>query len=656
MRKALLSIIVILSISMASVAQTFEIKDGQFVLNGKPMRIYGGEMHYARIPREYWQHRIQMAKAMGCNTLSIYVMWNYQETVPGVWDWRSDNHDLRAFVELAKAEGMYIVLRPGPYVCAEWDNGGLPYWLNNVPEMRVRSNNKPFLDSCRTYLQQVFQQVDGLFIEQGGNIIMTQVENEYGSFSFDMQFKLSHKNRKEYLENLANIYREVGFKHTLFTCDGGIVPVVNFARLGHIKGLFPGTNDSKFLSVAHHTVRRFYDKKGPFYIPEEYAGWFTHWGDAHVFHRDVEKYKKHIEELLKTDFSFCYYMVHGGTNFGFWSGSNHRSKNDVWPVITSYDYGAPIGEAGDRTPLYDSLRAVHQRQTGEKLIDVPAPIASMAIDSITLSGITMPFDNLLWYKIPKGTLLKTFERLYQGYGYILYEKTFTDSGRRKLSTSGITDYAQIYINDSLVYLIDRNVHTGSIPKTLSIDMPANGTMKMLVENMGRVNFGKKLWTSGKGAVNGIVINGKIDSDWTVVGLPMNGWKDQPQSPKNKANGNEWPVVKSIRDMTRLGYVVPDDTDSALQLDLYGAHQPVLYSGTFELSHTADTYLDMHGFGKGVVFVNGHNLGRYWEIGPQFSLYVPGVWLKKGKNEIVIFDQLNHKQMQTISATAKPMNR
>jgi beta-galactosidase len=644
MKKILLILSALLSMYLSSPAQSFEIKDGAFVLNGKPMRIYGGEMHYARIPRQYWQHRIQMAKAMGCNTLSIYVFWNYHETAPGVWDWSTDNHDLRAFVETARAEGMYIVLRPGPYTCAEWDFGGFPYWLMNNPAMKLRSNNQPFLDSCRTYLQQVFQQVDGLFVEQGGNIIMTQVENEYGSFSFEMQLRLSHKNRKEYLENLANVYREVGFKHTLFTCDGGIVPVVNFGRLGHIKGIFPGTNDSKFLDVAHHTVKKFYNKKGPFYIPEEYAGWFTHWGDAHVFHRDVEKYKKHIEELLKTDFSFCYYMVHGGTNFGFYSGTNYRKKNEVWPVITSYDYGAPIGEAGDRTPLYDSLRAVYQRATHEALREVPGAIASMKIDSIKLTPSRL-FRSLWLFRINvkdpvsfeelprthmnedkslKNIQIDDNDSTYEGqaFGYVMYTKNFKEEVHGKLSTKGITDYAQIFVGDSLYATIDRNSPVGSVPKFIHLDIPKNVWLRVLVENMGRVNFGKKLWDNKRGITAGFKINGKPIKDWSIVPLPF----------KNK------PVC---------------DMSSNIA---YKANQPVFYSGFFDLSRTADTYLDMHGFGKGVVFVNGHNLGRYWEIGPQFSLYVPGVWLKQGANQIIIFDQLNHTQQHSISATAKPVNR
>ncbi|MCW3127517.1 MAG: bga [Bacteroidetes bacterium] len=630
MRKLLLLIVTILLLCGSSKAQSFEIRDGAFMLNGKPMRIYGGEMHYARIPREYWQHRIQMAKAMGCNTLSIYVMWNYHQPAPDKWDWSSDNHDLRAFVELVKAEGMYIVLRPGPYVCAEWDFGGFPYWLVN---QKLRSNDKTYLDSCRVYLQQVFKQVDGLFIEQGGNIIMTQVENEYGSFSFDMQFKLSHKNRKEYLENLAAIFREVGFKNTLFTCDGGIVPVVNFARLGHIKGLFPGTNDSKFLSVAHHTVRKFYNKKGPYYIPEEYAGWFTHWGDAHVFHRDVEKYKKHIEELLKTDFSFCYYMVHGGTNFGFWSGTNHRAKNDVWPVITSYDYGAPIDEAGNRTPLYDSLRAVYQRQTGEKLADVPAPVPSMGIGQIDLK-VSLSFWGAREY-VFSPFIRRTpgsFEQFKVRDGYMLFEKFFDQEKSGKLSTSGLTDYTLIYIKDSLISTIDRNRPSGEVPAFVSLNIPKGSMLRILIENEGRINFGKHLWSNDKGPINGIRIGGKLEGDdWMITDI----------SPENITAATRW---------------ISKETSLKHWLQIYHADQPILYSGEFHLTDTADTYLDMHGFGKGFVMVNGHNLGRYWEIGPQFSLYVPGVWLKKGENEIVIFDQLNHKQMHSISATAKPVNR
>lgn len=638
MRKILLLLFVLLSLSPVE-AQSFEIKDGAFLLDGKPMRIYGGEMHYARIPRQYWQHRIQMAKAMGCNTLSIYVFWNYHETAPGVWDWTTDNHDLRAFVETARAEGMYIVLRPGPYTCAEWDFGGFPYWLMNNPDLKLRSNNQPFLDSCRTYLQQVFQQVDGLFIEQGGNIIMTQVENEYGSFSFDMQFKLSHNNRKKYLENLANVFREVGFRHTLFTCDGGIVPVVNFGRLGHIKGLFPGTNDSKFLSVAHHDVHKFFSKKGPYYIPEEYAGWFTHWGDAHVFHRDVEKYKKHIEELLKTDFSFCYYMVHGGTNFGFYSGTNYRKKNEVWPVITSYDYGAPIDEAGNRTPLYDSLRAVYQRATHETLREVPGAIASMKIDKIALRQYPL-FAELAWFKTPPIGPAKSFEQKGQAFGYMMYEKVFPQACTAKLSTEGITDYALVYLNDSLVYTINRNVPAGSIAKDIYLNIPKYGHVKILVENMGRVNFGKKLWDNGRGATKGIIVNGKVEKDWTTTELPMD---DILKTTKG---------MLSDTDKMEIHF----DTDTVIYILRKQTGEPVFYVGTFDLTRTADTYLDMHGFGKGVVFVNGHNLGRYWEIGPQFSLYVPGVWLKQGRNEIIIFDQLNHTQQHYISATAKPVNR
>ncbi len=602
-------------------AGTFEIKDGHFLLDGKPYRIYGGEMHYARIPREYWRHRIQMAHAMGCNTLSIYVFWNYHETAPGVWDWRSDNHDLRAFIELAKEEGMYIVLRPGPYTCAEWDFGGFPYWYAGT---RVRTSDPAFLDSCRTYLKEVYKQVDGLFVEQGGNIIMTQVENEYGSFSFDMQMKVSHRQRRIYMEKLADIFREVGFSHTLFTCDGGIIPVINFARLGHIKGLFPGTNDSKFPGTAHHTVRKFYSKQGPYYIPEEYAGWFTHWGDAHVFHRDVEKYKKHVEDLLKTDFSFCYYMVHGGTNFGFWSGANHRSQNDVWPVITSYDYGAPIGEAGNRTPLYDSLRAVYQRYTGEKLAEVPAPIGTMSMAGIRLTPHLL-FRNEGLSDTARNPV--AFEKMdqYRNDNYVLYEASVNDTIKGKLSTSGITDFATIYTSEKLLATIDRDQPAGTVARTVNVDLPNQADMQIVVENMGRINFGKKLWDNRRGITEGLLLNGKPFKPglWTSYHI-----------------SNETDVVPPHWEQ---------DTS-------YVAEQPVFYSGSFTLTDTADTWMDMRGFGKGFVVVNGHNLGRYWEVGPQYSLYVPGVWLRKGANEIVIFDLLNHRQQYYISATDHPVDR
>jgi beta-galactosidase len=646
MKKILLLLAVWLSIYSASEAQRFEIRGGQFMLGDTPMRIYGGEMHYARIPRQYWQHRIEMAKAMGCNTLSIYVFWNYQETAPGVWDWTTDSHDLRAFVETARAEGMYIVLRPGPYTCAEWDFGGFPYWMSG---MKLRSDDPAFLDSCRVYLRQVYRQVDGLFVEQGGNIIMTQVENEYGSFAFDMQFKLSHQNRKRYLENLAKIYREAGFTHTLFTCDGGIIPVINFARLGHVSGMFPGTNDSKFLATAHHTVRKFYDKKGPYYIPEEYAGWFTHWGDAHVFHRDVEKYKAHIEELLKTDFSFCYYMVHGGTNFGFASGTNFRPKNEVWPIVTSYDYGAPIEESGHRTPLYDSLRAVYQRATHRLLPEVPGAIASMAIDRIAIEpafptfGITTGFDTV------RSTVPLTFEQLHQAYGYVIYERVFSEAHHSSLSTAGITDYAQIYINDSLIATINRNMPASAIPKAIKLHIPQNAKLDILVENMGRINFGKKLWDNARGATKGILLDGKAVSDWLIYKMPMD--KEFALYTPDMPDTADGIIIRNIH----ASYPPSPLANLHYHNFSYHADEPLFYKGTFTLSRTADTYLNMRGFGKGVVFVNGHNLGRYWEIGPQYSLYVPGVWLRQGTNEIIIFDQLNHSLQHSISATAQPMN-
>ncbi len=613
MKKILLLLFAALSIATAQ-SQGFEIRGGQFVLDGKPLRIYGGEMHYARIPRPYWRQRIQMVKAMGCNTLSIYVMWNYHETAPGVWDWTSDSHDLRAFVELARAEGMYIILRPGPYVCAEWEFGGLPYWAMNTP---IRSDDETYLHLCRNYLAQVFHQVDGLFAEQGGNILMTQVENEYGFYASEAHVR--KEDAASYKNKLLAIYRQVGFTHTLFTCDGGIIPVVNFARMGHIDGIFPGTNDSHFLATAHHTVRRFFDKKGPYYIPEEYAGWFTHWGDAHMFHRDVEKYKTHIEKLLRTDFSFCYYMVHGGTNFGFWNGSNTSPGHEVWPVVTSYDYGAPIDEAGHATPLYDSLRAAYQRYSHRVLPPVPAPIPSMAIDSIRLTAVPL-FKTLADYNVPYLRNALSFEIFGQPYGYLLYEKKWGTAQRGKLSTEGITDYARIYINDSLIATIDRDGPATSIPHEVTLDIPRGATVRVLVENMGRINFGRKMLANKRGMVDGFVMDGKEVLGWLIYGLPPR----QPQL--------------------------------ATCADDYAAQQPIYYSGTFDLRDTADTYLDMHGFGKGCAFINGHNLGRFWEIGPQYSLYVPGVWLHEGKNEIVIFDELNRSQQHSIRATARPVNR
>lgn len=546
---------------------------------------------------------------MGLNTVATYVFWNYQETAPGVWDFKTDSRDIAAFVKTAQEEGLMVILRPGPYACAEWEFGGYPWWLQKNKDLIIRNNNKPFLDSCRVYINKLAEQVKNLQITHGGPIIMVQAENEFGSYVAQRK-DIPLAQHKAYSLAIKQELLDAGFDVPLFTSDGSWL-----LEGGSIAGALPTVNGEDDTAKAKETINKFHDNKGPYMVAEFYPGWLDHWGEDFVT-VSASDVVKQTNKYLKSGISFNYYMVHGGTNFGFTAGANYDDKHNIQPDITSYDYDAPISEAGWPTAKFDSLRKCIQAFTNEKLPPVPAPFKVIDISAVKFNASANLLTILKDMTPVKADMPMSFEDLNQGLGYVLYRRKFNQPISGKLVINGLRDYALIYVNGKLIGELNRNTNT----YTLDINIPFNSTLDILVENMGRINYGSQITQNIKGIISPVVIDGhEITGNWQMFKLPM------AQTPA-VAPGS----FKAI----------PEN--------------PALYQAKFTLKETGDTFLDMSKWDKGIVFVNGHNLGRFWKVGPQQTLYVPGCWLNKGENEIVVFEQINKTIHSDISAIKTPV--
>jgi beta-galactosidase len=611
MKKLLLFVlmIIVMQNSFAQSKHTFEIKGGNFLYDGKPTQIHSGEMHFARVPKAYWRQRLQMMKAMGLNTVASYVFWNYHETSPGVWDFKTDNRDIAAFIKTAQEVGLFVILRPGPYACAEWEFGGYPWWLQKEKSLVIRSFNKPFLDSCKTYINHLAAQVKDLQITNGGPIIMVQVENEFGSYVAQRK-DIPLEEHKKYSAAIEQELLDAGFNVPFFTSDGTWL-----FQGGTIKGALPTGNGENNIDNLKKVVNEYHNGEGPYMVAEFYPGWLDHW--AEPFQKvSTEIVVKQTEKYLKAGVSFNYYMVHGGTNFAFTSGANYDKKHDIQPDITSYDYDAPISEAGWATPKFLALRKLFQQNVSYEIPPIPAPIPVIEISSIKLNKAVDLFALKEKMKPVVSDMPQTFEDLNQGYGYVLYTRHFTQPISGKLEIKGLRDYALVYVNGEKAGELNRNTNTYSC----DIDIPFNATLDILVENMGRINYGAEIVHNLKGVVSPVIIDGnEITGNWNMYKFPMD------QQPDLKTYSNK-----------------------------YKKDQPVIYEGSFMLSKTGDTFLDMSKWGKGIVFINGHNLGRYWNVGPQQTLYLPGCWLEKGVNKITVFEQINSEQQKEIHGVKTPI--
>jgi beta-galactosidase len=539
-----------------------------------------------------------MAKAMGLNTIGTYVFWNLHEPQKDHFDF-TGNNDVAEFVKIAKEEGLWVILRPSPYVCAEWEFGGYPYWLQNEKGLVVRSMEKKYIAEYRKYINEVGKQLAPLQINHGGNILMVQIENEYGSYGSD----------KEYLALNQKLFKEAGFDGLLYTCDPA-----SDVKKGHLEGLLPAVNGIDNPARIKKIVNDNHNGKGPYYVAEWYPAWFDWWGTQHHTVK-AEKYTPGLDSVLANGISINMYMFHGGTTRGFMNGANYKDGTPYEPQISSYDYDAPLDEAGNATDKFMKFREVIQKYLpkGKVLPDVPAVKPSIVIPGIKLTQSISVLNTL---PLPRHSMSPlTFEDLNQAYGYVLYRTHLSGNKTGVLKLNELRDYAVVMVNGKTVGTLDRRVKQDSLQVTL----PAgNVTLDILVENLGRINFGKYLLQNKKGITKNVVFNNVEVKNWQMFGLPLS---------------------------------------NVSEIKFTGAHSsgntPAFKKGTFYLKQVADTYLDLSKWGKGVIWVNGHNLGRYWNIGPQQTVYLPAEWLKKGNNAIVVFELLKPGQ-STLSALAKPI--
>ena len=622
--KLLLAATLLLAFTATVTAQqkeTFAIGEKTFLLNGKPFVVKAAEVHYPRIPQPYWEHRIKMCKALGMNTLCLYVFWNIHEQQEGVFDF-TGNNDVAAFCRLAQKNGMYVIVRPGPYVCAEWEMGGLPWWLLKKKDIRLREQDPYFMERVRIFEQKVGEQLAPLTINNGGPIIMIQVENEYGSYGED----------KPYVSEIRDCLRSIyGSDVTLFQCDWSS----NFEKNG-LDDLVWTMNFGTGANIDQQ-FRRLGELRpnAPKMCSEFWSGWFDKWGARHET-RPAKDMVEGMDEMLSKGISFSLYMTHGGTSFGHWAGANSPG---FAPDVTSYDYDAPINEWGLATPKFWELRKMMEKYNdGKKMPAVPkAPMGIITVPKFELNEFSSMLngeDPDLKIPVRKGNGIMTFEEMDLGWGSMLYMTRLPEIPARSVLTADFHDFAQIFINGKYIGKVDRVKNE----KSLTLPPVKKGDeLEILVEAMGRINFGRAI-KDFKGIVGDVTITAEIDQMETTW-KPL-GWSQYAMSDDYRKAVN---AFKFNNDLTkpdtgvRLGLPVMWNKDG---LDLVSKRG--YYRGYFNLNKVGDTFLNFETWGKGQVWVNGHAMGRIWSIGPQQTLYVPGCWLKKGKNEVIVLDVVGPK--------------
>lgn len=578
-----LAVLLICGRGLAAQPHTFTVAGGQFQLDGHPYQILSGEMHYPRVPRAYWRDRFRKARAMGLNTITTYVFWNLHEPRPGVYDFSGQN-DVAEYIREAQQEGLNVILRPGPYVCAEWDLGGYPSWLLKDRSLTLRSTEPRYIAAMNAWFSRLARELSPLLFHNGGPIIAIQVENEYGSFGND----------HAYIAAVKEALLKSGLASTdtlLYTADGpeqvpnGSLPelpaVINF-----------GTGDAR---GAFATLKK-QRPDGPFMSGEYWAGWSDHWGEHHHT-TAVAANAAEYEWMLRQGYSVSMYMFHGGTSFGFMNGANSNGSN-YEPDTTSYDYDAPLDESGEPTPKFMAFRDAIARVTGKTPPPIPSstparayPIASQ-IESASL-----------WENLPapiESDKLLTMEDIDQSYGYILYRTQLESVNAGDLVIDGLHDYAQVYINQELIGTLDRRLDQSrlALPR---LSTPA--ALDILVENSGRVNFTRVIRTERKGITGSVIIAGQSPRHWQIFSL-------------------------SMTDLSGLHFH-PGPCEGPCFFH-FSIEAPA--SGTLP-----DTFLSTHALSKGEAFLNGKPLGRFWSVGPEFTLYTPGPWLHFGSNDLQIFD-------------------
>lgn len=572
----------------------FTIGETDFLLDGRAHQVISGAMHYFRVHPEQWADRLHKARLMGLNTIETYVAWNAHSPRRG--EFATDGGlDLARFLELVAAEGMHAIVRPGPYICAEWDNGGLPAWLLRDPEVRPRSSEPRYLEAVTEYLQQVYAIVAPLQIDRGGPVVLVQIENEYGAYGSD----------KDYLAHLVQVTRDAGITVPLTTIDQPTPEMLSDGSLPglHLTASFGSRTAERFATLREH------QPTGPLMCAEFWNGWFDSWG-THHHTNTVEQTAADLDAILSVGGSVNFYMFHGGTNFGLTSGAN--DKGMYQPIVTSYDYDAPLDEAGHPTDKYFAFRDVIA-----KYAPVPAEVPDAAAEAPAFEAPLQPiaalFDAVAAAGSPLGTTsahgdLPTFDDLEHDRGLALFTTTLTGdtAGSGILGFDEVRDRAWVFLDGAPVGVLARDSHENAIrlPRT-------HGELSILVEDQGRVNYGQRIGEA-KGLIGGARLDGARLLDWAVTPIDLDA---VPGVAAGAASSG-----------------------AAAGLAASGNAGPVIARGEFTLDADVDgLFLDTAGWGKGFVWVNGFLLGRYWRRGPQRTLFVPGPAVQAGVNEIVVLE-------------------
>lgn len=576
---------------------TFEIKNGDFLKDGKPIKLISGAVHYFRNMPDTWTDIFKKMRAMGCNCVETYCAWNMHEKQPEVYDF-TGNLDIASFLKAAADEGLMAIVRPGPYICSEWEFGGLPWWLQTDESLEIRCMNKAYIRHFDRYLDRMCDEIRPLLVTNGGNVIMVQCENEYGYYGDD----------KQYLEYLRDGFIRRGIDVPLFTSDG---TSEDDLLDGTVDGCLATLNFGSRVEENFKAHDKLFPDM-PKMCMEMWNGWFDAWGDDKHHTTSAEDYSQVVDDMLKRG-SLNMYMFIGGTNFGFTSGANHYEK--FAPDVTSYDYDAMLSECGDVTPKYYAVRDVIKKYVDEPLPEVPANREKKAYGKVTLTERAGFFESLEKLSAPiHSDVPKCMEMYGTGYGYIAYQtvlnRNYNDT---ELEFAELGDRAQVYINKELVGI----VYVNDDELKLKFSAKKGDTLTILCENMGRANFGSKMMRK-KGIAGRCLLDSRIHFNWNVYPLPMDN-------------------------LESLGFSQAKPTEKS-----------VFYKGYLQVDDPKDTFLKTDNFTKGFVTVNGFNIGRYWEIGPQKTLYIPASLLKKGENEIIVFESDGIKGEPEIEFCAEPV--
>ncbi|WP_138494600.1 glycoside hydrolase family 35 protein [Paenibacillus pinistramenti] len=601
---------------------SFGIKDNDFVWNGEPVRIRSGALHYFRVVPEYWRDRLLKLKACGLNTVETYIPWNLHEPEEGRFIFEG-MADVVSFLTLAGEIGLHAIVRPSPYICAEWEFGGLPAWLLADSNMRLRTSDPVYLSKIEAYFDVLLPLLRPLQCTNGGPIIAMQIENEYGSYGND----------QAYLQAVKRAMETRGIDVLLFTSDG---PEDFMLQGGTLPGVLATVNFGSHPKEAFAKLRK-YQPEGPLMVMEFWNGWFDHWMEEHHV-RTADDTAQTIKDILESGASFNLYMFHGGTHFGFYNGANHVKAYE--PTVGSYDYNALLSESGVPTDKYFAVREVIAQFEELPPLLLPEPIPAADYGTVALTETASLFGSLQGLSVPVSCASpEPMEKLGQNYGFILYSTTIAGPrSEMDLVLQQVSDRALVYADGRYLGTVERWA-----PSSLPLAVPPEGIkLDILVENMGRINYGPLL-RDPKGITEGVRHGNQFLHGWTIHPLPLDSASLSQLKYARLENEKEEGTAAPQE-----GAASSSSSNPAGSRD----QQPAFYRGTFEVQQKADTFLRLDGWTKGVAYINGFNLGRYWNAGPQRTLYIPAPLLKQGRNELVIFE-LHGCERPEVSLTDQP---